>query len=187
MLIRGWLLEPMTAAVGNDADQRVWDLVRTPSRLTAFAGFAAVCLTAFAGVAATCLTAFAGVAAICLSMSSWMMSILDRASAHTYGSRITVNWLSCRDSPPADQLVEPVTTSTPSMITIFRCIIADFSLWPIAMLLPIRSLCHDASRARSAAPEAWVESRLICTKIFSSSSFGVAGRERRGLVLVECR
>jgi hypothetical protein len=48
------------------------------------------------------------------------MSMRDLASAHTSGSRMRVSWLSCLDSQPAEQLVEPVATSTPSMITIFQ-------------------------------------------------------------------
>ena len=40
----------------------------------------------------------------------------------------------------------------------------------VAMLLPILSLSHGANRALSAFPAAWVESRLICTYMFSSFS-----------------
>ena len=54
-------------------------------------------------------------------------------------------------------------TSTPSMMTIFRCMMADFSLWPIAMLLPVSSFSQEAKSSCSAFPAAWVESRLICT------------------------
>ena len=84
---------------------------------------------------------------------------------------MTVSWLSWRLSPPVDQLVLPVITSSPSTITIFRCMIACFSLWPIAMLLPILSLCHEARIAASAFPAACVLSRLSWTKICSASSF----------------
>src|SRR5215469_374078 len=65
-------------------------------------------------------------AAFAFSMCVWIASIRARAFAACSGSRITVSWLSCASSPPADQFVDPVTVSTPSTTHSFRCMIAPF-------------------------------------------------------------
>ena len=63
-----------------------------------------------------------------------------------------VSWFSCAVSPPVDQLVLPVTTSSPSMFASLRCMTAPFSLVPMAMLLPMTSLRHCARIPFSVAP-----------------------------------